>query len=857
MLHGLVHQAKHASSKTVRLALRWMLILVTALLLSPPSLQVPPPGGFVVLLLLFFAASNVALSFLPEARFRAGSLEQVMVVADTFLVSLGLFHAGLWGVHLPLVFFLILLLTALGADLGRTLIGATLVSVIYVYLIPGGPAGPQEMTALLLRVPFFYGVALYYGYLVSQARAEKHRARQEGYVRRELATFAEISSATTSTLDLEEVLYVIVQRTATLLEARRCSILKVEEGTDRCTVLASSDDRNVHNLVLDLSKYPEVRRAIETRKPVVIEDVAREPALSVACEKLEQLGFHSMIVLPLTYRENLLGMLFLRAARTERVFSSEQIRICEVIANASVNAIQNALLYEKICSEARRHRETSLKLQNILDHFPDLIYATDVAGRLTEFSRGGEVLLGYRREELLGRPCTTLYSGPPGRTQIEALIQDGRPMDSIETMVLHRDGSERDVLVTASPVRDENGNPCGTVGIIKDISVLKAARRQLVQAEKLSAVGEVVSGVAHELNNPLTAVLGFAQLLMGGPIHSQPRKWAERIFEAALRCQNIVRDLLTFSRCHEHERRYLGLNGIVEKTVDMKAYQLQVDGIRVVNKLDSSLPKTMLNFNQVQQVLMNLINNAQQALASRGKGGTLSFTTFVRGGAIVLEVADDGPGMPPEVLGRIFEPFFTTKPVGQGTGLGLSVSYGIIRDHGGRIWADSHMGRGTKFAIELPIREERPADEPTIGAEKERGLPGRSLKVLAVDDETNILDLLVDAFVSEGHSIDTASSGQQALRKLESGSYDVVLLDLRMPAQDGRQLFTTIRKRWPEMSRRVIFATGDTAHPDSRRFIEESGRPCVEKPFKLETLAAAFAAVANGAGAADPSAIPP
>jgi len=355
--------------------------------------------------------------------------------------------------------------------------------------------------------------------------------------------------------------------------------------------------------------------------------------------------------------------------------------------------------------------------------------------------------------------------------------------------------------------------------------------------------------VAHELNNPLTGVLGYAQLLMGGQMDARQRKSVERIFESALRCQKIVQNLLAFARRYPSEKRYLGLNGIIEKTIDLKAYQLRVNNLKVIRKLDPLIPKTMLDFNQMQQVLLNLVNNAQHAIAGHRGHGTLTIATSSRDGVIRLEVSDDGPGMAPDVLGKIFDPFFTTKAVGEGTGLGLSVSYGIIKDHGGRIWADSRVGEGTRINIELPVITDAHITEAGGGpaSAHEDGEP-RSLRILAVDDEAVILDLIVDAFGRDGrHTIDTAGSAREALQKLERRSYDILLLDLKMPEMDGQQLFREVRRRWPDLARRVIFASGDTLHPDTRHFLDTSGCPCVDKPFKLEHLASAMTAIAGGA----------
>jgi CheY-like chemotaxis protein len=258
----------------------------------------------------------------------------------------------------------------------------------------------------------------------------------------------------------------------------------------------------------------------------------------------------------------------------------------------------------------------------------------------------------------------------------------------------------------------------------------------------------------------------------------------------------------------------------------------------------------MLDFNQFQQVLLNLINNAQYAIANHRGHGTLTITTSQRDGRILLEVQDDGPGIPREALGKIFDPFFTTKPVGEGTGLGLAVSYGIVRDHGGRIWAESDSRSKTTIFVELPISSERAVESPQARPRAD----GRPLRVLAVDDEAVILDLLVDAFSQRGYQVDTAGSAREALEKLEKRAYDVLLLDLKMPEMDGRSLFQTIGERWPDQARRVVFASGDTLQPETQSFLARSGRPCVDKPFRLEELTAAILEAAADAGPATKSA---
>ncbi len=537
------------------LALRWMLILATAMMLLPFGAG-GGPRGFDTVLILALVASNIALSLLRPAALRSRTLEYVVVISDTFLVSMALFHAGLEKSHLPLVFFLTLILAALGPDLPRMAAGISLVAGLYLYLTwrTGEPAGASGLAGLLMRLPFLYVAGLYYGHLVQGARRDQVAFHRVEIERHELKTFLDITNAANSTLDLHQVLYTITQRIASLVNAQRCSILTVKTQSGSCSVLASSDDPAVDGLLLDLGKYPEVRRAIESREVVVIDDVVQEPLLEPMRDKLVSLGYNSILVLPMMSGDSLLGMLFIRAARREKRFSPGEIDICRIVANASANALRNAMLFEQIRMEARSRQEALEKLQNILDHFPDLIYTTDLNGRLTEFSRGGESLLGYTRAEAIDLGQDALYPEPDARARLQRVVREGVPVSNLETTVLSRTGVHHDVIVGAAPLRNEQGRLRGSVGIITNVTELKAAQRHLLQAEKLSAIGEVVSGVAHELNNPLAGVLGYAQLLMAGPIDPVGRALSENRPEPPrLRAATSGREALRRPERHHRE----------------------------------------------------------------------------------------------------------------------------------------------------------------------------------------------------------------------------------------------------------------------------------------------------------------
>jgi len=364
---------------------------------------------------------------------------------------------------------------------------------------------------------------------------------------------------------------------------------------------------------------------------------------------------------------------------------------------------------------------------------------------------------------------------------------------------------------------------------------LDEAQAILIQSEKLTAIGQLISGIAHELNNPLASIVGFSQLSLGTEANPKTVSYLKKISSEADRCAKIVDNLLTFSRKSKPEKKSVGINGIVEKTLDLMSYQFQVNNIKITKDLDPGLPKTMGDFHQLQQVFLNILNNAFQAMMEAAKGGSIAVRTKRIEDVIFIEFVDTGPGISRENINRIFDPFFTTKEIGKGTGLGLSISYGIIKEHGGKIYALSESNKGATFVIELPIVE---AHLSEVEKEKVSNVMTSNLQatILVIDDEQNILDLLYDFLRKKGHQVDTANSGQEALRKLKIGTYDLIICDLKMPKLSGQQLYGEIKRIKPELLSKIIFITGDTVSPQTESFMKLTGKRVITKPFDLDWL---------------------
>ncbi len=360
---------------------------------------------------------------------------------------------------------------------------------------------------------------------------------------------------------------------------------------------------------------------------------------------------------------------------------------------------------------------------------------------------------------------------------------------------------------------------------------LTLAQQQMLQAEKLSALSQVVAGVAHELNNPLSVVTGQTALLSkmvgGGPLAER----AEKISKAAERCARIVRNFLTLARQHPPEHEEVRLNQVVREAVELLAYPLRVDDVQVTLDFADDLPVLSADPNQLHQVVVNLVTNAHHAMREAQPPRQLTLTTRYdpEQERLSLTVADTGPGILPEIQGRIFEPFFTTKAPEQGTGLGLSVCHGIIEDHGGTIALDSRPGQGAVFRVELPLGEV-PGTTPQVGVAEPTSLV-RGRAVLVVDDEPEVAEVLADMLSTDGHQVETAANGTLALDKLRQRTYDLILCDIKMPELDGPGLYREVERRHPGLHQRFIFLTGDTLSPDTRAFLGRIGASCLSKPF--------------------------
>jgi len=379
---------------------------------------------------------------------------------------------------------------------------------------------------------------------------------------------------------------------------------------------------------------------------------------------------------------------------------------------------------------------------------------------------------------------------------------------------------------------------------------LSDTQEEVIQNEKMVALGSLLSGVAHELNNPLCALLGYGQLLQQGDLEPKLRKGVEVIVREGERAARIVSDLLRFARPEKPEKRLLGLSGVLLKTLDRKSYELRSSSIDVVTDIDPDLPMVLGDFQQLQAVFNNLITNAQQAMFDHHGRGVLRIKGVSRGGRVVLTFRDDGPGIMAEHARRVFDPFFTTKTVGHGTGLGLSVCFAIVRDHGGVLRVAGEPGHGAVFTVELPTAPLETAAAGDDAAAPARVTAGSGPRILIAESEPDVQSVLVELLEKLGYRPDTADSGEAALAKIRGQDYEAMIADYDMPQLDGRALLDALRAARPKLTRRVIFLAGDTARPHLIEFTSTSGNLLMGKPFRLDAMRDALGRLFPAAGPA-------
>jgi len=361
---------------------------------------------------------------------------------------------------------------------------------------------------------------------------------------------------------------------------------------------------------------------------------------------------------------------------------------------------------------------------------------------------------------------------------------------------------------------------------------LRRTQEQLLQSEKMSAVGQLISGVAHELNNPLTAILGYAQLLEGAGLDDRSADYVRKLFKQAQRTHRVVQNLLSFARQRKPQKQEVDLRKVLEESLTLREYDLKVNNVTLEREIPEDVPSVVVDPHQLEQVFLNVINNALDAMVEYGASGVLKVRVFRKDAFVCVEFDDSGPGF--KDPSRIFDPFYTTKSVGKGTGLGLSICYGIVKEHGGEIVARNREEGGATIEVRLLASEKPALAEAVSSPRRESLLKGR---VLLVEDEEAVLEFERDVLVGAGADVTTSISVEDTQERLRSASFDVIVMNGRMPGGSSpREIYDWIATNRPGMEKGLLFTFSSVTDAETRRFLQEQNVPSLAKPFEIADL---------------------
>ncbi len=677
-------------------------------------------------------------------------------------------------------------------------------------------------------------------------RAQRHLAQSERDRQRalhelnrrlsELFSLQELAYVLSESLELDHIVDQMVRYAMRFFEARGALVALLEEapGESDTLVIAGAQGALAELLGRRLPTNDPglVARALGRERPELVPGSQNRPSELVA-----GLTVASAAAVPLRTRGTIVGSLVVVDPPTG-VFATDDIRLLSTVATHGATVLANARFFD-VVRRAKDQWETAF------DALSEGVAVVGADGRVRRANRALAGLLGMPIADVVGSDLGVALVGesPALRELLDAAGREPHP----QPVVTRSEPLRRTLRIMGARIPDP-ANDFSAVILVEDVTDQRALEAQLVQSEKLAAVGQLVSGVAHELNNPLTSITGLSELLLEQPeVAPKDRDHLRVIHEQAERASRLVRNLLTFARHGPSERVLVDLNDVVERTVLLMSHDLRLKGIAIETSAAKALPPVLGDRHALQQVVLNLLTNAAQAVGHNPpERKRIIRVTTAAADRVRVRVADSGPGIPDDVLPHLFTPFFTTKELGQGTGLGLSITYSIVEAHGGHIEVERPAEGGAAFVIELPASsatfEEQPdppaaAPSPSVSP----GAPAPKRSILLVDDDPGVRRTVKALFGREGHSVDVARNPVQAIDMARARGYDLILADMQASAR-GKLFVEALVEANPAFRARTLVATGDI-RPATEETLARLGLRYVRKPFNLRDLLAEAARV--------------
>ena len=678
--------------------------------------------------------------------------------------------------------------------------------------------------------------------------------------------------AASSTLDADRVLYTIVCKIAEITNAKRCSILLVSDS-DTGYVLASNESAEIAELKLDLHKYPEIKEAIRTRNILIIEDMPNHPMMSEIKGFLSGLEGMSVLVAPIIFGETVLGTMLLRAHK--RHFREKEVELCRIAANASYPALRNARLYEKLKQEKegllkerveslaknelklvaindalsremseRKKAEESIRAQaqlirSIIDNSTAVIYVKDTDGRYLLANKQFFDIFKTDAGRVLGVTDFALFSDEVARNfrENDIKVQEAKaPLEFEETANL--DDGPHAYISVKFPLYDSSGDIYAVCGISTDITVRKNLEKEQLKIQKLESIGVLAGGIAHDFNNVLTGILANVSILKECVDKSSENcKRLNDLEKATYRAKELTNQLLTFSKGGKPVKDVIHIGELIKECTDFSA---RGSSLRCVYDIREPLSPVEADIGQVSQVINNLVINAKQAMPEGGmlkiSVENISNAAKMPGGEryVKISVEDHGVGISEENLCKIFDPYFTTKA--EGSGLGLSSTYSIIKNHNGIIEVRSKLGEGTVFDIYLPASDK----EVTRKLDEAESLVAGSGRVLIMDDDEIIRDVLSSILCMLGYKAVFVINGEEALEQYglarDAGEpFEAVIMDLTIRGgMGGRETVRKILELDPHA--KVIVSSGYHNDPLMSDYLEYGFKGVIPKPYRAAEL---------------------